>query len=246
MSPLAANTSKGSKGRTRRGWVAQQILRSIVSGEFQGGDRLIEEEVAATIGVSRTPVREAFSNLAGIGLIATTPNHGAIVRPFGPSQVREIYQIRSLLECEATRLAAEKIDLELLRELRERSQKPLTEPRTVKWSAHVLDLDNEFHDLISSQCGSARLAEEIGRYRTLVQAIRAFVGNNASAQELALADHTEVIDALLARNADQAAASMRVHIQHGTEAAIQAMFGKRAEANPGKEISVSISRAVKK
>src|SRR4051812_21695281 len=103
-------TAKRSAGRTRRGWVVYQLLKSIFSGEFVGGDRLVEEEVAATIGVSRTPVREAFSELVGIGLITMTPNHGAIVRPFGPNQLREMYQIRWLFEPEAARLAADKID----------------------------------------------------------------------------------------------------------------------------------------
>src|SRR3954463_3398605 len=111
---------KKSRGHTRRAWVVDQILRSIFNGEFRGGDRLVEEENAATMGGSRTPIREAFAELSGIGLITIKPNHGAVVRPLGPTQIREIYQIRCLLEGEATFMATDRIDREALREIREK------------------------------------------------------------------------------------------------------------------------------
>src|SRR5215212_10584501 len=114
--------------KTRRGWVVKQILHSIFTGQFKGGDRLVEEELAATIGVSRTPVREALGELAGIGLIDLKPNHGAIVRPFGPTEIAEIYHIRCILESEATRLAADKIELSALQHIRERTQRFLADP----------------------------------------------------------------------------------------------------------------------
>src|SRR3954469_5430262 len=107
---------------TRRAWVAKRILQLIFTGELHGGDRLIEEEVAARIGVSRTPGRQARSELAGVGVIALKPNHGAIVREFGPNQIREIYHVRKILESEATRLCAEKINADALREIREKTQ----------------------------------------------------------------------------------------------------------------------------
>src|SRR4051812_11092240 len=96
--------------KTRRGWVVKAILRSIFTGEFKGGDRLVEEELALTLGVSRTPVREALGELAAVWVVAIKPNHGAIVCPFGPTQIRELYHIRRLLEFEATLLAADRID----------------------------------------------------------------------------------------------------------------------------------------
>jgi DNA-binding GntR family transcriptional regulator len=243
MSRLAA---KRAFGRTRRGWVVHQILRSIFSGQFVGGDRLVEEEVAATLGVSRTPVREAFGGLAGIGMIAITPNHGAIVRPFGPAQLREIYQIRWLLEAEAARLATDRIDRKALSEIRERTQRFIRAPRDQHWSAKVVELDLEFHGLLARSCGCARLAEEIGRYRDLIQTIQQTVGNNASAQEVALADHTLIMDAMLQGDATAAAALMNAHIHHGTDAAIAALFGDGADAISVKTFAVSRERISKK
>ena len=162
---------------TRRIWVAKKILQLIFTGEFKGGDRLIEEEVAEKIGVSRTPVREALGELAGIGVIRLKPNHGAIVREFGAKQIREIYHIRNILEAEAT-----------------------------------------------------RLAEEINRYRTLVQSIREAVGNIQNAQDFALIEHTLIIDLLLDHQGQRAAEVMSQHIERGAEVAAAALSNPKPPA----------------
>jgi DNA-binding GntR family transcriptional regulator len=216
--------------RTRRGWVVHQILRSIFTGEFQGGDRLVEEEVATTMGVSRTPVREAFSELAGIGLIDVKPNRGAIVRPFGPEQIRDIYHVRWVIESEATRLATPLLAMGALEAIRFKTQQYLDQPRSVAWSAAILELDQEFHELISSNCGNTRLHEEIERYRNLVQTIRQAVGNTAHAQDAALREHMQVIDAIITRDPIAAGAAMVNHIRRGTEAAVATLFGAQAVA----------------
>ena len=190
----------------------------------------MEEEVAATIGVSRTPVREAFAELSGIGLIVVKPNQGAVVRPFGPTQIRELYQIRCLLEGEATRLAAERIEPAALREMRQQMQRYLIEPHSPAWSAEIVELDRKFHELISQHSGSVRLAEEIGRYQDIVQTIRQVVGNTLQAQDIAIRDHTEIIDAMLMRKPDLAAEAMIRHVRHGAEAAISALFSSMRSA----------------
>src|SRR6185369_24547 len=111
-------------------------------GEFKGGDRLIEEEVAERIGVSRTPVREALGELAGIGVITLKPNHGALVRDFGSQQIREIYHIRKILEAEATRMSQDKVDRNRLQEIREKTQQFLNaSTRGADWSGEAMTLD---------------------------------------------------------------------------------------------------------
>lgn len=222
---MPANRTAYSSRRTRRGAVVQSILRQIFTGQYCGGDRLVEEELATTIGVSRTPVREALSELAVIGVIDIKPNHGAVVRPFGPVQIREMYQIRRLLEAEAARVAAGRIDRGRLLEIRQRTRELLhSDVRPRSWSQAAIALDVEFHDLVSAACGSARLAEEIGRYRGLVQSLRQAVGNIAHALDVAQVEHTAIIDALLAGDGDAAAAAMARHIERGTERAVNALF----------------------
>jgi DNA-binding GntR family transcriptional regulator len=189
-----------------------------------------------------------MADLAGIGVIGLKPNHGAIVRPFGPQQIREMYQVRSLLESEAARLAAGRIDAAALRHLRERTQELLHAPdRPRSWVIDALALDQQLHELISHSSGSERLSAEIGRYRVLVQSVREAVGNLEHAQDVAMAEHTKIIDALLEGSREAAAEAMINHIARGTEAAVSAMFPSSAPAG-GAEVTIStykVSRARK-
>jgi DNA-binding GntR family transcriptional regulator len=185
---------------------------------------LVEQELGVTLGVSRTPIREALGELAAVGLVTIKPNQGAFVRPFGPVQIREIYHIRWLLESEAARRAAGYVREAELRQVQLETQQHLNLPRSSGWIATALSLDERFHELIARNCGSVRLAEEIGRYRTLIQSIRAAVGNRARAQEVAIVEHLKVIDHLLSHDSASAGRAMAEHIQRGTQAAVDALF----------------------
>src|SRR4051812_41997001 len=156
MPPIAAATVVARKhSKTRRAWVVKAILHAIFTGQYQGGDHLVEEEIALSLGVSRTPVREALAELAGIGVIGMKPNQGAIVRTFGPQQIREMYQIRSLLESEASRLAAGRADRAILKHLRDRTQHLLKAPdRPKSWVTEALAVDSQLHEFISHSAGS--------------------------------------------------------------------------------------------
>jgi DNA-binding GntR family transcriptional regulator len=212
------------RSSTLRGQITKKILHSIFTGEVVGGDRLIEEEVAAKLGVSRTPVREALGELAALGLITLKPNHGAIVAPFGPQQLREVYQIRRVLEAEAARHASEYVDLGALKRIRERTQQLLQDPnRTDAFSDEQLELDQKFHELIATSCGSERLCAEIKRYWTLARSIGEAVGNASHTQERSMTEHARVMDAILAHKNEEAAQAMADHIDRGLEAALAAL-----------------------
>ncbi|MEO6435645.1 MAG: GntR family transcriptional regulator [Tepidisphaeraceae bacterium] len=203
----------------------QAILQSIFTGKFKSGDRLVEEELALTTGVSRTPIREALGELAGVGVIDLRPNQGAIVRPFGPTQVREMYHLRRVLESEATRLATGRVDPAQLHEIRQRSQELLhADVRGSSWSQTAIELDQQFHELISAHCENVRLAEEIGRYRGLVHSLRLAIGNTDRAMDVALVEHTQIIDCLLCGVADAAGQAMARHLDRGMERAVHALF----------------------
>ena len=207
---------------TLRSELVAKILNAIFSGEIPGGGRLIEEEVAERLGVSRTPVREALGELASIGVIQLRPNHGAMVRPFGPGQLQEIYHVRRILETEATRLAAQHIDPQTIKEFREETQRLLAQnDRSDRWTQDALALDQRFHELISRSGGSERLAEEIGKYRNLVVAVGNAVGNKLHAHDQNMREHTAVMDFILAGKPDDAAAAMGKHIDRGASTAAE-------------------------
>jgi DNA-binding GntR family transcriptional regulator len=236
-SDVLTNDGKRIPRSTLRGQLVSRVVSSIFSGEVHGGDRLIEEELAARLGVSRTPVREALGELASIGLIDLRPNHGAVVRQFGAAQLREIYHVRRILEVEAARMAADHIDPPILEEIRDQTLHLMTQqPRPDDWAEQALALDQRFHELISRSSGSERLAEEIGKYRHLVVAVGDAVGNKLHAHDQNLREHAAVIEHLLARRGDDAASAMGRHIDRGAETAAQwlgIVYRQPGESVPG-------------
>src|SRR5947207_2154690 len=85
----------------RRQTIVQSLLADVFQGRLHAGEHLVTQELAERFGVSHTPIREALITLAGIGIIDLLPNRGAIVRKVTASEVREVCQVRRVLECEA-------------------------------------------------------------------------------------------------------------------------------------------------
>ena len=93
-----------------------------------------------------------------------------------------------------------------------------------------MDSDRQLHELVAVSCGSARLADEIRRYNTLVQTGREIVGNRRRAQDRALDEHIEIVDRLLACDAQGAAEGMARHIDTTSRLVEAVMFYEDAPA----------------
>ena len=102
-----------------RGRVFRKLREAILNGSYQENDELKEAAIAEELGVSRTPVREAFRQLELEGLIRIVPNKGAYVTGISASDVADIYEIRSLLEGLCARWATEKITKDEIEEMEE-------------------------------------------------------------------------------------------------------------------------------
>src|SRR5947208_7021825 len=90
----------------RRQAIVRAILTDIFHGKYRAGQRLVTEVLANRFGVSHTPIREALIELGGSGVVHLLPNRGAVVRKVTARDVREVLQVRKVLECEAVRGAA--------------------------------------------------------------------------------------------------------------------------------------------
>src|SRR5262249_8939914 len=82
----------------RRQAIVQSLLTDVFQGRLRAGQRLVTQDLAERFGVSHTPIREALIALAGIGIIDLLPNRGAVVRPVTAKDVREVCQVRRVLE----------------------------------------------------------------------------------------------------------------------------------------------------
>ena len=119
-------TKKGSVMETSQdyslsGKVFRTLSEQILSGKYQTGDELREVTVGKELGVSRTPVREAFRKLELEGLVTSIPNKGTYVNGISRDDVQDIYMIRSRLEGLAARLATRRITPEQINEMEEMS-----------------------------------------------------------------------------------------------------------------------------
>ena len=146
MSEYDANRETNDK-YSLRGRVFNRIRDDILSGRLQENEELRETSISEELGVSRTPVREALRQLELEGLIRIVPNKGAYVTGISPSDVADIYEIRSLLEGLCAKWATTRISSEKLDEMEEIIL--LSEFHLSKnHFEQLIELDNRFHQLL--------------------------------------------------------------------------------------------------
>jgi DNA-binding GntR family transcriptional regulator len=216
-----------SRGALRHQLV-RRLLVEIFEGKLPAGARLIVMNLAERFGLSSTPVREALLELEANGMVHFVHNRGAVVKPFGPEQLGEIFQLRRILESESTRLACGHIESAILKELRQELLDLSKQRRGKQWLDAEMAADRKLHTSIAEGCGNSRLAEETRRCDTLVQALRDVVGNDRIATHEAVEEHLAIVDAMIAGKADAAAAAMSSHIERAGRSAEKALFAKGA------------------
>ena len=188
------------------------ILKSqIINEELRPGQRLLDDQLASTFGVSRTPVREALARLSNEGLVEIVSRSGAYVKKLTREDIEEIYEIRKVLEGLAARKAATFIadkQIEQLSLLFEKAKHSGMD----NCKAHI-DLDVKLHDSILKSCHNKRLASIMANLYTLIHVFRIRVGKNKEKAEQALKDHEAILEAIKARDANKAEKMMMEHIE---------------------------------
>src|SRR5262245_19246913 len=207
----------------RRQAIVESLIADVLQGRLRAGQHLGTQELAQRHGVSHTPIREALIVLAGVGVIDLLPNRGAVVRKVTAADVREVCQVRRVLECEATRRACGRIDRRELMSLGTDLQRLMRGARRSKpaFIARARALDDRLHDLIAASCGNRFLGRELSRLKILFRAFRdmawAYEEMRSDFRRLAgeAKEHLEIVNALLADNAKHAARAMARHIRSG-------------------------------
>ncbi|MCR9293077.1 MAG: GntR family transcriptional regulator [bacterium] len=192
--------------------VYETLVEMIVRGKLQPGQPVSEVELARSLNVSRTPIHEAIKQLVKDGLILQAANRRPVVVSFGPEDIRDIYEMRLILESEAAAKAADRIDRPALQSLdlelvNFRQSKP-TADTIAKW----VKLDDQFHSVIAAAAGSPRLASDIDRYR-LMHRVFNRSHTDPNVLEQAADEHAKILDALKRRHAEDARQAMREHLE---------------------------------
>jgi DNA-binding GntR family transcriptional regulator len=191
---------------------AELITKAIVDGRLRPGARLKEDELARTLGISRTPVREALLMLRARGLVDMSPNRGATVRTYDADQLDDLYGLRAVLEGHAARLAAQRATEEQLAEIDASCTR--FDALVARKGDDFLELVAEnarFHSGVLDAAGSRRLADMLETVM-LPLAVRAFTTFTPAQLQNSAQHHRDIAAALAARQGERADALMREHI----------------------------------
>lgn len=190
---------------------AREWLRSaILDGSLPAGTRLRQSELAAQLGVSTTPVREALRDLAAEQLVVMHAHHGAIVRSLDLGEVREIYELRITLEPMLARRLIGQVDAAVLDRARTLWQRMLTERDIAVWSQQ----NRDFHAILCSPEDDSRLG---GILTGLRDSAAPYVGVSLIARpdlmDQANAEHGEFIDLFAAGDVEGVVDLTRRHLR---------------------------------
>lgn len=207
--------------------IYKTLWQQIVEGERQQGERFIETELVKELGVSRTPIRQALFQLQQAGLVEIGESRGFHVVIFEADDIRELYELRAVLEVAAVRAAVSAIPGLALERALEKSAalKTLSAPEL---SPAFLHFDVDFHhQLIAGHCGNRRLSEAIAGVRAQMSIFIAEGMYIPRGIEQAVAEHEIILEALKRRDDSAAAAAMESHLNRVKEMALTTFASAR-------------------
>jgi DNA-binding FadR family transcriptional regulator len=211
--------------------VSDDLLARIGAGEFSPGDRLpTEVELMDEYSVGRNAVREGIQGLVALGMLEVRPRRGAVVLAATPERilpldtlsslmatpvVKDLYDVRLLLECRAAELAAERRQREEVLQIKEALARFVVAFET---GAPVWQADLEFHHAVATASGNEIIPRILEAAHGLLASARRATNDVPDAVRDAVVEHGQILAAIERGDAQAAAAAMRVHIEHGVAA----------------------------
>ncbi len=218
--------------------IAQHLRERIYRMDIQPGSRLGVGQIADQLGVSRSPVRDAFHMLVAEGLVEALPSGG--YRVFEPTRkyIDDVFVMRRSLELTAVRLSVQNLDVERVAELQSLWQRleSIDEQDSVAVDEHIV-ADNLLHQSLAEMSQNHMLQESLDRIISVVSLIRRWqYSGGVPRQHLALTarEHLAVLDAVLAGNAEGAVAAMGAHLDSAygrSLARLEALAAQAADRN---------------
>lgn len=185
--------------------LVEHLRDLIVRGELAAGQRVNEVQLAVRFEVSRTPLREAMSQLVSEGFVVIRPRRGFFVQELGPEEVEGLYTIRAILDPAALELAGlpSEAQIHRLRKLNESIAASRGRP------SRIIELDDRWHVELLSHCRSRPLLDLIRQHMRRVRAFEyAYMREHANVS-VVVAEHSRILDALAAGNLRAAVGALR-------------------------------------
>jgi DNA-binding GntR family transcriptional regulator len=209
----AVKTARSGQGAAKDR-ALDYVKTRVLTGEFAGGELISEGEVAAALGMSRTPVREAFLRLEAEGLLRLYPKRGALIVPVSPEEVRAVMEARLVLEQftvgkvirrgpAAQKAAYDRLSAELKRQRKAGSAADLPE---------FLESDRAFHTITVEDADNSILT---GFYTSLRERQMRMIGESALREPrritAIIAEHRDIAEAVRDGDTEQALEAVKIH-----------------------------------
>jgi GntR family transcriptional regulator, rspAB operon transcriptional repressor len=199
------------------------IKTKIVNCDYLPDTFLNEAELMKELDVSRTPIREAMSRLEQENLVRIIPKKGIIVSSLSLSNVKELYQVRELLEPYIIRHWGAQVAPEILVEYQNKLRK--TSQETPERERYLIDY--ELHRIISDKCENQYFVQLLGNVYDQNHRIRILSGKLHRRLEETRTEHLSIVERLLGGDADGAAKAMEIHLENSRKAAFESLMLSR-------------------
>lgn len=193
--------------------VFNTLREAILKGELKPGERLMELQLAAKLGVSRTPIREAIRMLEQEGLAVTVPRKGAEVAKMTEKDMEDVLQIREALDELAAARACERISEDELAELR-RTMHEFEEYTKSGNLKMIAEADVRFHDIIYHATGNSKLVNMLNNLREQMYRYRVEYLKDEKNYPILIKEHSEIVDGLSGKDRDRVTAAMHRHVMN--------------------------------
>ena len=192
------------------------LLNAICSGEFEPGQRLNQDEIAARLQVSRQPVNSAISVLKASGFVEDTGRRGVVVSQISVDQFLSIFELRSALEPFAIRLAHQRKPVDAAKQAQDMLKRGWIAVASKDVSLQI-NLDYEFHEMIYGWAGNPAIRDTMRTNWNHIRRSMGVVLRRGVASKTSWEEHDRIIAALMRSDVELAEDEMRQHIERAQE-----------------------------
>jgi DNA-binding GntR family transcriptional regulator len=205
-----------NSSKSKKAIVYENLKKRIINHSLKSGEPLNESVLTKELGISKTPIREALQQLEKEGFIENIPGKGSFVSRISIQDIREIFEIREILECEVVKRAAMKSDPDKIGGIRKKFE---TESNGDKNSRDQFKAGDRIHTFIFESFGNKRLLEYYKRLQEHIIRMRLYFFNQLHQERSgqSFKEHLEIMDALIAQDPPRAEKAMRDHLRNSTE-----------------------------
>jgi len=221
--------------------IHDRLLGRILRGDLEPGERISPPVIAAAMGVSITPVRDAVNQMAAEGLVTVTPRRGTVVSPVSVRDIEELYEIRLMIEPRAAKIAAGRASPAEIARMQELAQQLESGPLAAAGKVDDLETylreiatDAELHATVVRAAHNARLDALYDGLRTHVLIARAVFPRLYRGQPHRRGEHQRVVDAIAAHHGGAARDAMADHLRQSRVDTLRHVeeVGQRQKAKP--------------